>query len=49
MVDNIRMDLWDEGGVNFLVGKPGGKRTMGRNRRMWLVKIGKDLWVEGCV
>jgi len=33
---------------NFLVGKPEGKRPMGRPRRRWVNNIGMDLQEVGC-
>jgi len=38
-VDNIRKNLWGEGGYSFLVGKPEGKRSLGRASRRWVDNI----------
>jgi len=48
-LDNIRMDLWGEGLYRVLVGKPEGKRQLGRPRRRWVDNIRMDLWGEGGV
>jgi hypothetical protein len=43
-VDNIRMDLWVEGGVyRVLVGKLEGRGPLGRPRRRWVDNIRMDL------
>ena len=36
------------GAYRFLVGKPGGKRPLGRPRRRWEVKVGIDFPVTVC-
>jgi hypothetical protein len=36
------------GAYRVLVGKPGGKRTLGRPRRKWDVNIKMDLQEMGC-
>jgi hypothetical protein len=45
-VDKIKIDLreleWD-GAYRILVGKPEGKRPLGRPRRRWMDKIKIDL------
>ena len=41
------MDLRGEGGLYGLVGKPKGKRPLGRSRRRWVDNIRMDLWGEG--
>jgi hypothetical protein len=33
----------------YLVGKPEGKRLLGRPRRRWMYDITIDLWGEVCV
>ena len=42
----IRMDLWGEGVYRVLVGKPEGKRPLGRPRSRWVDNIRMDLWEE---
>ena len=37
-----------EGVYRVLVGKPEGKRPLGRPRRRWAVNIGMDLQEVGC-
>jgi hypothetical protein len=40
---------WEESGVyKVLMGKPEGKRSMGRPRRRWKDNIRKDLHELGC-
>jgi hypothetical protein len=41
------MDLWGEGVYRVLVGKPEGKRPLGRPRGRWVDNIRMDLWGEG--
>jgi len=48
-VENIRMGLRGDGMYRVLVGKPGGKRPMGRPRHRSVDNIRKDLWGEGGV
>ena len=48
-VDNIRMDLWEEGMYRGLVGKMEGKRPLGRPRSRWVDNIRMYLLGEGCV
>ena len=38
----------ESGAYRFLVGKPEGKRPMGRPRRRWMDNIGRDLQEVGC-
>ena len=39
---------WGEGGVRVLVGKPEGKRQLGRPRRRWVDNIRTDFPEVGC-
>ena len=39
---------WGEGVFRFLVGKPEGKRPLGRHRRRWVDNIRMDLQEVGC-
>ena len=39
---------WGDGVYRVLVGKPEGKRPLGRPRRRWVGNIRKDLQVVGC-
>ena len=48
-MDNIRMDPWGEGLYRVLVGKPEGKRTLGRPRFRCVDNIRMDLWERGCI
>ena len=38
----------ERGAYRFLVGKPGGKRPLGRPRRRWVENIRMDLQEVGC-
>ena len=38
----------ERGAYRILVGKPGGKRPLGRPRRRWMDNIGMDLQEVGC-
>ena len=38
----------ERGAYRFLVGKPEGKRLLGRPRRRWVDNIGMDLQEVGC-
>ena len=38
----------ERGAYKFLVGKPEGKRPLGRTRRRWVDNIGMDLQEVGC-
>ena len=38
----------ERGAYRVLVGKPEGKRLLGRPRRRWVDNIGMDLWEVGC-
>ena len=41
--------MGEERGVyRFLLGKPEGKRPLGRPRRRWVENIRLDLWEVGC-
>ena len=40
------MDLWGVVVYRMLVGKPEGKRPLGRTRRSWVVNIRMDQLVE---
>ena len=39
---------WERGAYRILVGKPEGKRSLGRPRRRWVDNIGMDLQKVGC-
>ena len=39
---------WEEGSVRVFVGKPEGRRPLGRPRRRWVVNIKTDLQEVGC-
>jgi hypothetical protein len=48
-VNNIIMDLWEEGVYRIFVGKTEGKRALGRPRRRWVDNIRMDLLGRGLV
>jgi len=41
------MDRWVEDVYRVLVGKPEGKRPLGKPRRRWVYNVRMSLWVEG--
>ena len=44
----VKTPYMGKGGYSFLVGKPEGKRALGRPRRRWVDNITMDLQEVGC-